>query len=99
MRNAVKLAATSFRRGGTLAYEVEVLNQAGRKAKGCHPIAIAVRDAAGRERARYGGQRATSGGRYQRTVALALNELPGDWEIEVRDPLTRTVSRERFVVE
>ena len=98
-QNAVKLAAETFLRGGTLEYEVRVLNEAGRPAKGHHPVEIIVRDPVGSVRTRYGGQRATTAGLYRREVALATNERPGRWTIEVRDPITRTISRQDFEVE
>ncbi|MFA6110956.1 MAG: glutamine amidotransferase [Candidatus Latescibacterota bacterium] len=97
--HALTLAAPSCRRGEPLCYQVQVLDQAGQPAPGSHPVEITVRDAAGQVRTRYGGSRATRAGRYARQTPLALNEVPGTWEIEVRDPLTRTVSRGRFRVD
>jgi len=96
--NAIGLAAESFVRGKVLSYEAAVINEAGRPAKGRHPVEIIVRDPAGTVRNRYGGRRATTAGVYRREVLLAANELPGRWEIELRDPITRTISRQIFAV-
>ena len=98
VRNEVRLSSKTLRRGQALSYEVRVLNEAGKAAQGHHPVEITVTDSAGAVRARYSGQRATTDGVYRRQVALAENERMGKWRIEVRDPVTRTVSTERFEV-
>ena len=98
-RNVLDLPGERFRRGEPLSYEVAILGKGGRRASGHFPVEVTVRDAAGEVRARYGGRRATTDGVYRRCTNLAVNERPGRWEIEVRDPLTRTVSRRHFEVE
>lgn len=93
VRTAVRVTA---QQGRTIACEARLLTAAGLPAAGNHPLELLVRDPAGEVRARYGGRRATTGGVYRRTFTLAVNELPGAWEVEVRDPLTRTVARAGF---
>ncbi|MHB0937130.1 MAG: DUF7408 domain-containing protein [Armatimonadota bacterium] len=95
VKNAVRIVE---QQGRLLTYEVSVLNAAGTPAAGHHPVEIIVRDPSGSLRTRYGGRRATTGGVYCRTVTLATNELPGEWQLEVRDPITRTISSQRFTV-
>lgn len=95
VKNAVRIVSQQDR---AITYEAAVLNAAGKPAAGHHPVEIIVRDPSGSIRARYGGRRATTGGLYRRTISLAINELPGEWQLEVRDPITRTISTERFVV-
>jgi len=93
VKNAVRIVAQE---GRALTCEVSVLNAEGTPAAGHHPVELIVRDPTGKVCTRYGGLRATTGGIYRKTFTLASNELPGQWEIEVRDPITRTVSRSTF---
>jgi hypothetical protein len=88
--NAVSIISQE---GRTITCEVTMLNDEDMPAAGHHPIELIVRDPSGAARSRYGGRRATTGGIYRKTFTLATNEMPGQWEIEVRDPITRTISR------
>jgi len=96
VKNAVRILGQQNR---TITCEVAILNASGAPAAGHHPIELSVYDPTGDLRTRYGGRRATTGGRYRTTFTLAGNERPGTWTIELRDIITRMISRVEFVIE
>jgi hypothetical protein len=86
------------RRDSDINYQVQVLTDSGRPARGRHVVHATVWDAKGRVRIRYGGERATLDGVLARSVPMAINEIPGQWTLEARDPLGRRVARRTFRV-
>jgi len=95
VKNSVSIISRQDR---SITCEVVMQNRSGAPAIGNHPVELIVRDPSGAVRSRYGGLRATTGGIYRKTFTLAANELPGQWQIEARDPITRTVSRTTWEV-
>jgi len=91
--------APGARPGGQLAYTLRVLGPDGQPARGRQVLHITVTDPRGRSRPRYGGDRATQGGVYQGRFPVAINELPGAWNLEACDPLGRRMIRQAFTVE
>lgn len=76
-----------------LHYRALVLNEAGRPARGCHIVKVAVSDPSGAERPELGGERLTAGGVLESAEPLAVNDRPGRWSLRLTDPLTRRVVR------
>lgn len=95
---SIDLERDIVKRGTNLSYRVSVWNEDGEPAKGCHVVEVTVVDATGRETSRYGGPHTTTDGLFERTVELAINEVPGVWKISAYDRYTRQRSEQSFRV-
>ncbi|MBI2195045.1 MAG: hypothetical protein HYU36_23940 [Planctomycetes bacterium] len=88
----------AFRRGGRLAFQVELASASGRRVRGDHLLDVCVRDPHGEERMQFGGRLCASNGLLRIDEPLAVNARLGDWTITVVEPFTERQVMARFVV-
>jgi len=91
-------APAAAKRGAEFSYRVEVLDAAGKPAKGRHALAVSVVDPEGRERSRYGGAAATTDGVWTLRARLAANAAPGTWRITAREGAAGKSAEAAFTV-
>ncbi len=88
----------SATRGDGLAYTVRVTGEKGDACSGLHLVEVAVTDADGVERARYGGSFAVEGGELKVDVPIAINAAPGEWTIRAELPVVSKTAEAAFEV-
>ncbi len=90
-------AAEEATRGGWLACEISVVDGNGKSLSAVVPLKIAIRDPDGRP-AEFSGYDAAIDGKRSLTIDIAPNDLPGLWQIEVRELASNQTATHYFRV-
>ena len=83
--------------GGTAAFRIRLAMPEGHK-DFPEAVHVEVRNADGRFLSYYGANLALKDGEARFSIALALNDQPGKWQVIVREPYTHQKSSETFTV-